>query len=329
MIALPKLAFVIRSPFFRTQLSKRSVTPLKMATTQASSEPKRKFKIALCQMPVTDSKQTNLDTARDYLQRAHQASADLAVLPECFQCPYSTSVFRDYAESLPSPSEAEPAKHDSPSLTMLQEMAKQTGMYIIGGSIPERDADNVYNTSLTVSPSGALLAKHRKAHLFDIDVPGKITFKESDVLSPGNDATVFTAPELSCSIGVAICYDIRFPELAMIQARQYGASLLVFPGAFNLTTGPAHWELLMRVRALDNQVYVAACSPARDTQGDGYKAWGHSMVVDPWAVVVNTADEKDALVVAEIDLDKIDTVRKSMPLLNQRRTDMYKLDYLN
>ena len=109
-------------------------------------------------------------------------------------------------------------------------MAQQTGMYIIGGSIPEIDADKIYNTSLTVSPSGALLAKHRKAHLFDIDVPGKITFKESDVLSPGNHATVFKAPELSCSIGVAICYDVRFPELAMIQAREYGASLLVFPG---------------------------------------------------------------------------------------------------
>ena len=298
-----------------------------MATTQ-TSEVTRKFKIALCQMPVTDSKQINLDTARDFLQRARQASADLAVLPECFQCPYSTSMFRAYAEPLPSPSEAGPPKTGSPSLAMLQEMAKQTGMYIIGGSIPEIDADNIYNASLTVSPSGALLAKHRKAHLFDIDVPGKITFKESDVLAHGNDATVFEAPGLSCSIGVGICYDVQFPELPMIQARQYEASLLVFPGAFNLTTGPAHWELLMRARAVDNQVYVAACSPARDTHGDGYKAWGYSMVVDPWGEVIGTADEKDALVVVEIDLDKVDSVRKFIPIGNQRRTDMYKLDHL-
>ncbi|CAN8076166.1 unnamed protein product [Agarophyton chilense] len=294
----------------------------------AMSAHSQMFKLALCQMHVTADKEANLAKARDFLRRAKEADAKIAVLPECFQCPYDTTCFRSYSESLPEPPYPVTSRHESPSLTMLQDIALETGMYIVGGSVPEISEDKVYNTSMTVSPAGELIAKHRKAHLFDIDVPGGITFKESDALTAGEKATAFKVPELSLTAGVAICYDMRFPELAMVQARNMKASLLIYPGAFNMTTGPAHWELLIRARALDNQVFVAACSPARATSGDGYKAWGHSMVVDPWGKIVAATEEKESVVVAEIDLSRVETVRKAIPTRRQRRTDLYTLEYL-
>ena len=288
------------------------------------------FKVALCQMPVTADKHLNLKVARDYLDRAHAAGAKLAILPECFNSPYDTACFREYAEALPDPSDKDVKKLEgSPSLEMIRNAAINTGMYIVGGSIPEIDPNqNVYNTCMCVDPKGNVIAKHRKAHLFDISVPGGITFRESDALSAGQKATTFSAADLGCKIGVGICYDMRFPELAMLQTQRLGANLLVFPGAFNMTTGPPHWELLIRARALDNQVFVAACSPARAVSGDGYKAWGHSMLVDAWGSVVAKADEKEALVVGEINLGHTESVRKSIPTSLQRRTDMYKIEFV-
>lgn len=194
--------------------------------------------------------------------------------------------------------------------------------YLIGGSIPEfvPDTKKYYNTSLVFSPAGKLIATHRKTHLFDIDIPGKITIRESDVLSPGNKVTVFDLPEYG-KIGLAICYDVRFPELATIASRK-GAFLLVYPGAFNTTTGPMHWSLQGRARAMDNQVYVAMCSPARDTTAS-YHAYGHTMAVNPNAEVIAEADEKEQIVYADLDGAKIDETRQGIPLYAQRRFDVY------
>lgn len=173
-------------------------------------------------------------------------------------------------------------------------MAIEAKAYLIGGSIPEYSSTTkkYYNTSLTFSPSGQLLATHRKIHLFDIDIPGKITFRESEVLSPGEKITIVDLPEYG-KVAVAICYDLRFPELAMVAARK-GAFALVYPGAFNLVTGKLHWSLLGRARAVDNQVFVALCSPARD-MGATYNAWGHSLVVDPMAGVLVEAGEGEEI----------------------------------
>jgi len=156
-------------------------------------------------------------------------------------------------------------------------------------------------------------------HLFDIDIPGKITFRESDVLSPGNKVTIVDLPEYG-KIGIAICYDIRFPELATIAARK-GCFALFYPGAFNTTTGPLHWELLGRARAVDNQIYVALCSPARNVEG--YAAWGHSMMVDPMAKVMVEAGESEETVYAELDGAKIQETMKGIPISTQRRFDVY------
>ena len=241
------------------------------------------------------------------------------VLPECFNSPYGTSFFPKYCEQLlPSP----PSESQSPSYHALSTLAKEAKTYLVGGSIPEHDPSTkkYYNTSLTFDPEGNLLDTHRKVHLFDIDIPGKISFHESDVLSPGNKVTLIDLPDYG-KIGIAICYDIRFPELATIAARK-GCFLLLYPGAFNLTTGALHWELQARARAMDNQVYVGLCSPARDMEAQ-YHAWGHSMVVDPNAQIMSEADEKEGIVYADLENSKIEETRKGIPLYTQRRFDVY------
>ena len=201
-------------------------------------------------------------------------------------------------------------------------MAAETKTYLLGGSIPEYvpETKKYHNTSLLFSPEGKLLATHRKLHLFDIDIPGKITFRESDVLSPGNKVTLVDIPPYG-KIAMAICYDIRFPELATIAARK-GCFLLLYPGAFNLTTGALHWALQARARAMDNQVYVALCSPARDMEAT-YNAWGHSMVVDPNAAVLVEAGESEETVYADLKDTAIEETRKGIPLYTQRRFDVY------
>lgn len=245
--------------------------------------------------------------------------AQIIVLPECFNSPYGCDYFPAYAETLlPSP----PTKEQSPSFHALSAMAIESKAYLIGGSIPELDTTTkkYYNTSLTFSPTGQLLGSHRKVHLFDIDIPGKITFKESEVLSPGNELTIVDLPPYG-KLAVAICYDIRFPELATIAARR-GCFALVYPAAFNTVTGPLHWRLQGQARALDNQLYVALCSPARDV-GASYHAWGHSLIVDPMAEVLVEAEEKETIVYADLRGEKIEETRKIIPLLRQRRFDVY------
>lgn len=201
-------------------------------------------------------------------------------------------------------------------------MASSTNTYLVGGSIPEHNpaTGKYHNTNLTFAPDGSLIATHRKVHLFDIDIPGKIKFRESDVLSAGNKVTIVDLPDYG-KIALAICYDIRFPELAMIAARN-GCFALVYPGAFNTTTGPLHWRLLGQARAMDNQIYVALCSPARSEDAE-YKAWGHSLVVDPMAEVLAEAGEKEEIVYATLDGSKIEEIRKNIPIYGQRRFDVY------
>ncbi|KAF4301684.1 putative nitrilase family protein [Botryosphaeria dothidea] len=295
---------------------------------------KQPVKLALVQLATSADKTANLARARAKVLEAAGAGAKIVVLPECFNSPYGVKHFSKYAEVLHTGTKKQPTEDESPSWHALSKVAKEAGAYVVGGSIPERvwkdgaktegkdddDDETLYNTSLTFDPSGALLATHRKVHLFDIDIPGKITFRESDALSAGNKVTLVDLPEYG-RVAVAICYDVRFPELAMVAARK-GAFLLLYPGAFNLTTGKLHWELQARARAVDNQVYVGLCSPARDMDAD-YNAWGHSMVVDPNAEKLVEAGEGEEIVYAELSGERIDEVRKGIPIYTQRRFDVY------
>lgn len=296
-----------------------------MATATSTPLLKKPVKLACIQLASGADKAANLAHARDKVLEAAATGAKIVVLPECFNSPYGCDYFPSYAEQLlPHP----PSPEQSPSFQALSAMAKEAGTYLIGGSIPELAEEEdkgekkkrYYNTSLVFGPGGDLLATHRKVHLFDIDIPGGITFRESDVLTAGNKVTIVDLPEYG-KIAVAICYDIRFPELGLIAARK-GCFALIYPGAFNLTTGPLHWKLQGQARAMDNQVYVALCSPARDMNAT-YHAWGHSLVVDPMAKVLVEAEEKETVVVAELTGQKIEETRKGIPLNTQRRFDVY------
>lgn len=267
------------------------------------------FQIALCQMLVTDNKASNLARAREMISRASALGSKLVILPEMFNCPYQVSQFPNFAESYPG----------GESLDMLSSSAAREGVYLVGGSLPETDGKWFYNTSFIFGPDGSLLGRHRKIHLFDVDLPGGLRVRESATLKAGEDVGVI-ATELG-NLGVVICYDIRFPELIRLLALG-GAQVLVVPAAFNMTTGPAHWDLVFRARAVDNQLYVAAVSPARDP-GAAYVCYGHSMVIDPWGNKVAVSGEGETVLTAVIELGLVEEIRGRLPLLKHRRADLY------
>ena len=270
-----------------------------------------KIKLALCQMNVVDDKKANLDKASSMISQSVDKNADFIVLPEMFNCPYSNDKFIEYSEE----------EGDSTTLNLISKLACDNNVYILAGSIPEKKDDKLYNTSYLFDKNGSVIAKHRKMHLFDIDIKNKITFKESDVLTAGDEFTV-TDTEFG-KIGIGICYDVRFVELARIMAEK-GASVLFYPGAFNQTTGPAHWELLFRSRALDNQIFCVGVAPALNKDAS-YHSYGHSIVTNPWGEVITQADEKEELIVCEIDLSEIKKVREELPVLKNKRKDLYKV----
>ena len=278
------------------------------------------IKIALCQMNVVDNKEENIKKAIQMIRDSKKQGADLAVLPEMFNCPYENEKFIEYGEEF----------EDSPTLNRIAETAKEENIHVLAGSIPEvemslgeggKDEKSIYNTSVLFDNHGKILGKHRKMHLFDIDVKGKIYFKESDTLSAGSNFTVIET-ELA-TIGIGICYDIRFVELSRIMTLN-GAEILIFPGAFNLTTGPAHWEILFKSRALDNQVYTIGVAPALDETAN-YNSFGHSIAVNPWGEVIEELDFDEDLKIVEIDLNEIKRIREEIPILKNRRCDLYEI----
>ncbi|CAA2989687.1 omega-amidase, chloroplastic-like [Olea europaea subsp. europaea] len=275
--------------------------------------PISKFKIALCQLYVTSDKDRNVAHARETIEEAARKGAQLILLPEIWNSPYSNDSFPVYAEEIDA--------NKSPSTAMLSEVSRRLKITIIGGSIPERSGDRLYNTCCVFGTDGKLKTKHRKIHLFDIDIPGQMTFKESKTLTAGETPTIVDTDV--GRIGIGICYDIRFQELATIYAAR-GAHLICYPGAFNMTTGPLHWELLQRARAADCQLYVATCSPARDSNSS-YVAWGHSTLVGPFGEVIATTEHDEAIVISEIDYSLIEQIRTFLPFQRQRRGDLYQL----
>ncbi|BBB91493.1 MAG TPA: carbon-nitrogen hydrolase family protein [Methylomusa anaerophila] len=267
-------------------------------------------KVGICQIRVETDKHTNIVKGQEMIQKAAAAGCRLIVLPEMFNCPYQSELFPVYAETYPG----------GPTIGMLAETAAREKVILVGGSIPERDENNrIYNTSYIFDESGKLAGRHRKVHLFDVNIKGGTVFQESLTLAAGDKLTLVDAP--FATIGVAICYDVRFPEMARAMMLK-GAKILVYPAAFGPVTGPLHWELLMRARAMDNQVFVIAAAPARNDMAE-YKAYGHSLIVDPWARVLAAADEGETLLMVEIDLDVVDEVREELPVLKHRREGIY------
>lgn len=270
------------------------------------------FRVAVCQLTVLQDKNKNIDNARQMITRAAAEGARLVVLPEMFNCPYIASLFPSYAETYP----------EGETFQMLSSAAREEKIYLVGGSVPEREGFRVYNSSFVFGPAGEMLGRHRKIHLFDVDLPGGIKVKESSTIGAGEEITVIDTG--LGRIGVAICYDARFPEMFRLMALE-GAKVIVIPAAFNMTTGPAHWDMVFRCRAVDNQVYVVAASPARNTAAS-YVVYGHSMIVDPWGDVVVRAGHGEQVISADILSERISRVRQELPLLEHRRNDLYRLE---
>ena len=267
--------------------------------------------ISLVQMWVTAEKEQNLKHMETLVAQAAKAGADMVVLPEMFPCLYETAAFVANAEP-----------KGGAIWTALSNAARQNGVYLVGGSMPERDGEKLYNTSFVFAPDGSQIARHRKTHLFDIDVAGGQSFKESDTFTAGEDVTVFETA--FGKVGLCICFDFRFPELARLHALE-GADLIVVPAAFNMTTGPLHWEILFRSRAIDNQVFTVGCAPARDEDGV-YVSYGNSIVSDPWGKVLARADGEECILTVELDLEEVRRTRQQLPLLSARRDDVYRLE---
>ena len=272
------------------------------------------IRIAQLQLPVFSSKEDTYSHVTAACERAASAGADLIALPEMFCCPYETSNFPLYAE-----------KEGGATWQFAADLARRLSVYLSAGSMPEADeAGCIYNTAYVFDRQGKQIAKHRKMHLFDINVKGGQIFQESLTLTPGNEVTVFDT-EFG-RMGLCICYDFRFPELCRLMALQ-GAQIILVPAAFNMTTGPAHWELTFRSQALYNQVFTVGTAPARDLTAS-YHSWGHSIVVDPWGTIVSQMDETPDLRMIEIDPSRTGEIREQLPLLRHRHEDVYQLAQL-
>lgn len=269
------------------------------------------LKIALLQLDSFPTKKEAIANAINQIRIAVlNKGAKLVILPECWNSIYSTKDFRQSAEHIPK----------GETSLALSKVAAELGIYLIGGTFPEEESGKVYNTCPVWGSKGEFLGKYRKMHLFDMDIPGKCSFHESSVLTPGSQLYTFNIGDLK--VGLGICYDQRFPEFAAAN-RQLGCDLLVFPSAFDTFTGPMHFELIAQARALDNSMFVVLCSPARDVTKD-YVAYGYSTVCDPWGRVVCRAKEGPEILIADLDLKLCAEVKNQIPVLTQKRTDVYE-----
>lgn len=266
------------------------------------------MKISLVQMNVVSDKTENVAHAKELIRKSAWKGADLVVLPEMFCCLYANDSFVENGEQAGGFVWRE-----------MSEAARANGVYLVAGSMPEEEGDALYNTSFVFDPAGRQIARHRKAHLFDMDVPGGQRFFESDTFSPGESVTVFDTPW--GKVGLCICFDMRFPELVRAMAMR-GAFLVVAPAAFNMTTGPAHWETMFRQRAVDNQIFTVGVAPARD-EGGPYVSYGNSIACHPWGNVLVRCGKEEDCVIVDIDPAEIMVVRKQLPLISSLRNDLY------
>jgi deaminated glutathione amidase len=266
------------------------------------------MRVALCQMNSGDAPETNRKQAGELLDEAGEGGADLAALPEVWTYLGSASRHREVAERVPGPTS-----------DRLGETARRHGMWVLGGSILEAGDDGaVYNTSLLFDRSGELVALYRKIHLFDVQLPGQPPIKESFSYTAGDQ--VVTAETEFGRVGMSICYDLRFPELYRSFVTS-GATIVSVPAAFTYETGKDHWDVLVRARAIEDQVFVLA--PGQwGTWGppeQHRRCYGNSLAVDPWGRVIARAPDGVGVTFADLDLDELRRVREILPALRHRR----------
>jgi predicted amidohydrolase len=264
------------------------------------------MRVAVCQLNSRADRSVNMGVARDLLDRAGAAGADLAVLPE----------FTDYlgpGAGLPKP---EPV--DGEYATFFADAARELAMWVHLGSFHEAGPDprRTFNTSLVFDRAGGLAGVYRKIHLYDVEIPGRVSYLESASVAPGTE--VVSVPVDGVPVGLSICYDLRFPELYRRLAVQQAAQVLVVPAAFMVHTGRDHWEVLLRARAVENQCYVLAAGQVGDHE-PARTCFGRSMIVDPWGTVLAQAPDTVGITVADLDLDRLARIRAEVPSLANRR----------
>ena len=266
------------------------------------------FLAAVVQLSSTSEEARNLEQAEGLIRRAAGYGATLIATPENtnYLGPHADKVRR--AETV-----------DGAMIGRFGSLARELGITLLVGSFNERSAESgrCYNTSVLLANDGTLLASYRKIHLFDVDVSDDVRFQESATVVPGSTVVVAETP--LGPIGMSVCYDLRFPELYRAMADQ-GAKIMSIPAAFTATTGKDHWEPLIRARAIETQCYVLAPGQSGRHDDQGLRqSHGHSMIVDPWGHVIARASDGPGIALAEIDLDRVDVIRRSMPLSNHRR----------
>jgi predicted amidohydrolase len=260
-------------------------------------------------MTAVGDKRANYETCAKLARAAAAQGAKMLFLPECF-----SFIGAAPAESL---SQAEPL--EGPTMAKYRELARETGLYLSLGGFQETgpDADHLYNCHVLLGADGATKAWYRKIHLFDVDVPNGPVLMESRTTAPGGRPVVADTP--AGRLGMTVCYDLRFPELYQKLAWEMGAQLLAVPSAFTKVTGAAHWEVLLRARAIECQAYVIAAAQA-GRHNAKRESYGHSLIIDPWGVVVARLDDPEAtgIAVADVDLAALAAVRAKMPIAEHR-----------
>jgi predicted amidohydrolase len=266
---------------------------------------------ACVQFRASRDKTENIDRMAGLVAEAAGRGARLVLLPEKWNAIADGRELLAHAESLEDGGE---------TIDALSEWARHHGIDLICGSIAIADGDRVGNVSIAFSPSGDRIATYTKIHLFDVDVGG-ISYRESDGTAPGSGLTV--ADMSGLPVGLSVCYDLRFPEMYRA-LEQAGALVLTVPAAFTLLTGMAHWEPLLRARAIENQAFVLAANQHSDPGDYGMPRFGHSMIIDPWGTVIAQAGPVgDGVIVAELDLAAQRSTRSALPALKHRRPDAY------
>lgn len=267
------------------------------------------FKLGLCQTKVYENKDDSIESVRKTALRAKDMGADVICIPEMWNTPYSNRYIKKYAEG-----------RDGGCYRFMKTLARDLGVYFVGGSIPFKDEKgDIYNTSFVFSKDGDEIARHDKIHLFDIDFED-MHFKESLFLKNGTTATVVDT-EFG-KIGIGLCFDVRFPELFRAMTNR-GAKLILVPGSFNMRTGPLHWENTLKQRAVDNQIFIAGCSPARDENAI-YVSFANSMAVNPLGISLGNCGEEEGCIVEEIDFREVKRARNVLPILkNYKKEEEY------
>lgn len=275
------------------------------------------MKVAAIQMVSGPDVAHNLARARHWMTEAAKQGAELVALPEYFCLMGSADTDK---LAVAEPLESKPSPLSAPIQAALAQSAAELGLWVVGGTLPLRGADvsHVRNACCVYTPDGQLAARYDKIHLFRFD-NGREQYDEGRVLEAGSEPVTLQAGALK--VGLSICYDLRFPELyrAMsFQPGQAACELFCVPAAFTYTTGEKHWELLLRARAVENQAYVIAPAQGGRHQ-NGRRTWGHTMIVDPWGEVLACLPEGEGLVLAEVDTQRLQAVRRQLPALQHRR----------